>query len=212
MPPAKVQSSPSSAWPENESENCGLLSRGDDGSYANTGAGRSTGRDVVLGGIRCDGDRSLAVAIIVVAILMATVSIIEDRGAAGGQSTYNDYRHKVGRALILGLEILVAADIIRTVVLEPTLANVLVLGLLVLIRTFLSWALVLEIEERWPWQRRRAAERLAALEVQTFKSFKTFKSSKTVSRFRARRAHNGNPFFPEVLMANQIPPWILPPS
>jgi uncharacterized membrane protein len=52
----------------------------------------------------------------------------------------------------LGLEILVAADIIRTVVLEPTLSNVLVLGLLVLIRTFLSWSLVLEIEERWPWQ------------------------------------------------------------
>lgn len=48
-----------------------------------------------------------------------------------------------------------AADIIRTVVLEPTINNVLVLGLLVLIRTFLSWSLVLEIEERWPWQPRR---------------------------------------------------------
>jgi uncharacterized membrane protein len=102
------------------------------------------------------GVEFLAVAIIVVAILMATVSYLSkialrqaDRG------TYNDYRHKVGRALLLGLEILVAADIIRTVVLEPTLANVLVLGLLVLIRTFLSWALVLEIEERWPWQPRR---------------------------------------------------------
>ena len=57
--------------------------------------------------------------------------------------------------MLLGLEILVAADIIRTVVLEPTLSNVVVLGLLVLIRTFLSWALVLEIEERWPWQPRR---------------------------------------------------------
>jgi len=50
------------------------------------------------------------------------------------------------------LEILVAADIIRTVVLQPTASNVIVLGLLVLIRTFLSWSLVLEIEERWPWQ------------------------------------------------------------
>src|SRR2546422_581556 len=55
-------------------------------------------------------------------------------------------------------EILVAADIIRTVVLEPTLANVLVLGLLVVIRTFLSWSLVLEIEERWPWQARSTTE------------------------------------------------------
>ena len=67
-------------------------------------------------------------------------------------TTYTDFRHRVGRALMLGLEILVAADIIRTVVLDPTLSNVLVLGLLVLIRTFLSWSLVLEIEERWPWQ------------------------------------------------------------
>jgi hypothetical protein len=52
----------------------------------------------------------------------------------------------------LGLEILVAADVIRTVALDPTLQNVLILGLLVLIRTFLGWSLVVEIEERWPWQ------------------------------------------------------------
>jgi len=49
---------------------------------------------------------------------------------------------------------LVVADIIRTVVLQPTASNVIVLGLLVLIRTFLSWSLVLEIEEPWPWQPR----------------------------------------------------------
>ncbi len=78
----------------------------------------------------------------------------EDSSAPSGQATYTDFRHRVGRALLLGLEILVAADIIRTVVLEPTVANVLVLGLLVLIRTFLSWSLVLEIEGRWPWQPR----------------------------------------------------------
>jgi uncharacterized membrane protein len=102
------------------------------------------------------GVELLAVAIIVVAILMATVSyLLKIAARQADRGTYNDYRHKVGRALLLGLEILVAADIIRTVVLEPTLANVLVLGLLVLIRTFLSWALILEIEERWPWQPRR---------------------------------------------------------
>ena len=56
------------------------------------------------------------------------------------------------RALLLGLEILVAADVIRTVALEPTLNNVVILGILVLIRTFLGWSLVVEIEERWPWQ------------------------------------------------------------
>jgi uncharacterized membrane protein len=71
--------------------------------------------------------------------------------------TYDDYRQRVGRGMLLGLEILVAADVIRTVALEPTLQNVLILGLLVVIRTFLSWTLVLEIEERWPWQRARKA-------------------------------------------------------
>ena len=57
-----------------------------------------------------------------------------------------------GFALLLGLEILVAADIVRTVALDSTLQAIAVLGLLVLIRTFLSWALVVEIEGRWPWQ------------------------------------------------------------
>jgi uncharacterized membrane protein len=53
--------------------------------------------------------------------------------------------------LLLGLEFLVAADIIRTVALEPTMSNVLMLGLLVVVRTFLSWALVVEMDGRWPW-------------------------------------------------------------
>jgi uncharacterized membrane protein len=67
-------------------------------------------------------------------------------------NTYRNYRHNVARALLLGLEILVAADVIRTIALEPTLQNALILGLLVLIRTFLGWSLVIEIEERWPWK------------------------------------------------------------
>ena len=70
-------------------------------------------------------------------------------------STYRHYRQQVARALLLGLEVLVAADVIRTVALEPTLQDVLVLGLLVLIRTFLGWSLVVEMEERWPWQSSR---------------------------------------------------------
>ena len=77
------------------------------------------------------------------------------RGAAD-DTTYKSYRHQLARALLLGLELLVAADIIRTVALEPTLMHVAILGLLVLIRTVLSWGLVVEIEERWPWQPRRA--------------------------------------------------------
>jgi uncharacterized membrane protein len=68
---------------------------------------------------------------------------------------YKQLKVRLGRALLLGLEILVAADIVRTVALEATLQSVAVLGLLVLIRTFLSWALVVEIEGRWPWQPER---------------------------------------------------------
>jgi uncharacterized membrane protein len=100
------------------------------------------------------------VVIIVAVIVTATVLYLAAIGVRhADKTTYTNFRHQVGRALLLGLEILVAADIIRTVVLEPTLQNILVLGLLVLIRTFLSWSLVLEIEERWPWQTvRRAAE------------------------------------------------------
>jgi uncharacterized membrane protein len=68
---------------------------------------------------------------------------------------YQQLKVRLGKALLLGLEILVAADIIRTVALEATLESVMVLGLLVLIRTFLSWALVVEIEGRWPWHQKQ---------------------------------------------------------
>jgi uncharacterized membrane protein len=71
------------------------------------------------------------------------------------EALYRELKVRLGIALLLGLEILVAADIVRTVALEATLQSVSVLGLLVLIRTFLSWALVVEIEGRWPWQPER---------------------------------------------------------
>jgi uncharacterized membrane protein len=99
------------------------------------------------------GIELLAVAIIVAVILVATVLyVFQILARRVDASTYKNYRHQVARALLLGLEILVAADVIRTVALEPTVQNVLILGLLVLIRTFLGWSLVVEIEERWPWQ------------------------------------------------------------
>jgi uncharacterized membrane protein len=98
----------------------------------------------------------LAVVIIVVTIAYSTLVHV-GRLAPGlaDDTTYKGYRHQLARALLLGLELLVAADIIRTVALEPTLMHVVILGLLVLIRTLLSWGLVVEIEERWPWQPRR---------------------------------------------------------
>jgi uncharacterized membrane protein len=64
----------------------------------------------------------------------------------------------MGRAILLGLEFLVAGDIIRTVVVDPTLDNVIVLGLVVLIRTFLSMTLQLEVDGRWPWQHHDSPE------------------------------------------------------
>jgi uncharacterized membrane protein len=74
------------------------------------------------------------------------------------ENQYRDLKERLGRSLLLGLEILVAADIVRTVALEATLESILILGLLVLIRTFLSWSLVVEIEGRWPWQVRSQIE------------------------------------------------------
>ena len=66
--------------------------------------------------------------------------------------TYRRFRQQLGRSILLGLELLVAADIIRTVAVTPTLSSVAVLALIVAIRTFLSFSLELEISGRWPWQ------------------------------------------------------------
>lgn len=65
-----------------------------------------------------------------------------------------DFRSSLGRAILVGLEFLVAADIINTVAVQPTLISVGVLAGIVVIRTFLSFSLETEIEGRWPWQRR----------------------------------------------------------
>jgi uncharacterized membrane protein len=91
------------------------------------------------------------VLVIVVGILIATARF----GLKNHRLTdqYRRYRQELGRGILLGLEFLVAADIIRTVAVVPTLEGVVVLGLIVLIRTFLSIALEVELEGRWPWKR-----------------------------------------------------------
>lgn len=76
---------------------------------------------------------------------------------AGKLSTYRLYRQLLGRSILLGLELLVAADIIRTVAVTPTFESVGVLAIIVLIRTFLSFSLELEITGRWPWQKEPGA-------------------------------------------------------
>ncbi|MET8276354.1 DUF1622 domain-containing protein [Streptomyces sp. NPDC005096] len=92
------------------------------------------------------------VAIIVVGTLLATVlaAVRLSRRQAG---VYSGYRRRVGRSILLGLEFLVAGDIIRTVAVAPTYASVGVLAVIVGIRTFLSFSLELEITGRWPWQK-----------------------------------------------------------
>ena len=73
-------------------------------------------------------------------------------------SAYRIYRRQLGRSIILGLEFLIAGDIIRTVVVADTLTNVTILGLIILIRTFLSFTLHLEAEGRWPWKQVKGDE------------------------------------------------------
>ena len=92
-----------------------------------------------------------AVAIIVIAIVHGTIRYLIRLNQQAGDA-YQRLKAQLGKALLLGLEFLVAADIIRTVALEPNLQNVVILGLLVVIRTFLSWSLVVEIDGHWPWQ------------------------------------------------------------
>jgi uncharacterized membrane protein len=92
------------------------------------------------------------VAAIVVGALVATV-LAANRVARRRASVYRDYRRRLGRSILLGLEFLVAGDIIRTVAISPTYASVGVLAVIVAIRTFLSFSLELEISGRWPWQK-----------------------------------------------------------
>jgi uncharacterized membrane protein len=99
------------------------------------------------------------VAVIVLGAV-AAIAVFLLRLARGGEwsGTYHAFRTSLARAILLGLEFLVAADIIGTVAVEATLENLYVLGLIVLIRTFLSFSLEVEINGRWPWQAARAAE------------------------------------------------------
>ena len=77
----------------------------------------------------------------------------------GFARTYHRYRGNLGRGILLGLEFLVAADIIGTVAVEPTFRNLGVLGVIVLIRTFLSFSLEVEIDGHWPWRDSQHRER-----------------------------------------------------
>ncbi len=98
----------------------------------------------------------LAVAVIQISVAFGTIRYLLHLGQQVGDA-YERYKRQLGKALLLGLEFLVAADIVRTVALEQTVRSVIILAILVLVRTFLSWSVVVEIEGRWPW--RAAADR-----------------------------------------------------
>ena len=102
---------------------------------------------VEFAGMVIDGSGVIA---IVLGLIIATVRFLRTRRSA--TDPYRTFRRDLGRGILLGLEFLVAADIIRTVAVTPTLDGVLVLGLIVLIRTFLSMALEVELEGRLPWK------------------------------------------------------------
>ncbi|WP_222185047.1 DUF1622 domain-containing protein [Geminicoccus harenae] len=99
------------------------------------------------------GIEIVGVAVIVLGAIGATLRYVWQLLRSGSSAAiYDAYRASLGRAILLGLEFLVAADIIGTVAVEPTLENLGVLAVIVLIRTFLSFSLEVEIQGRWPWQ------------------------------------------------------------
>ena len=95
---------------------------------------------------------SVGVFVVILGSCISSVAFIRTFRQLPEGIAYRTYRRQLGRSIILGLEFLIAGDIIRTVVVADTLENVAVLGLIILIRTFLSVTLHLEVEGRWPWQ------------------------------------------------------------
>ena len=100
---------------------------------------------------------SIAVEVVGVLLIVGGLLFATSRWIFGTKirplARYQRYREDLGRAILLGLEVLVAADIVRSVALDPTLASLSVLAMIVAVRTFLSWSLSVELEGQWPWQR-----------------------------------------------------------
>ena len=90
--------------------------------------------------------------ILIGAVTAAAIYLAQLFRGRGGEERIGDFRSNLGRSILLGLEFLVAADIIGTVAVAPSFSNLGVLALIVAIRTFLSFSLELEISGRWPWQ------------------------------------------------------------
>ena len=107
-------------------------------------------------------DVSKAVEVVGIGVLIVggcyALAVFAFEVARGGSTdAYEDLRRSLGRSILLGLEILVAADIIRTIAITPSFTSVGVLGLIVVVRTFLSFSLEAELDGQWPW--RKAGDR-----------------------------------------------------
>lgn len=95
---------------------------------------------------------AIGVFIIVIGFLYGAFCVIRDHSKRSGEELLREFRHDIKKTMMLGLDFLVAGDIIRTVTVEYSLSGVASLGLLVLVRTVLVFTIHLEVEGRWPWQ------------------------------------------------------------
>ena len=93
-----------------------------------------------------------AVLIIVVGFVLASVRYAKRFRKEARAQSFSQFKVDLGRALLLGLEILVLSDVIETITVKPTFGSLAVLAFLVVVRTVVSWTLTLETEGRWPWQ------------------------------------------------------------
>ena len=98
-----------------------------------------------------------AISLAGVLVIAAGFALAAGRYAAGYRrlgpgKSFVQFKIGLGRAMMLGLEILVVADVVETITVEPTFASLVSLGILVILRTIVSWTLALEVEGRWPWQ------------------------------------------------------------
>lgn len=104
------------------------------------------------------GIETIGVVVIIAGSVMSSYRFISTYRQEPEGIAYGVLRRQLGRSIILGLEFLIAGDIIRTVIVADTLTNVAILGLIILIRTFLSFTLHLEVEGQWPWERVKQVE------------------------------------------------------
>ena len=98
----------------------------------------------------------IAITVITISVIAAFVVGLQTVRSSSIRESVEAVKRVIGQGLLLGLDLLIAADVIRTVTLDPTIENVAALGLLVLVRTFLAWSLMVELHGRWPWQRETA--------------------------------------------------------